>query len=213
MPTHVRIRLLTALVVLAALVVAAVLIDVPSVSELRDRYGGTGFWGALAFAVVYALLSLLPLPATVVTIAAGAVFGLVRGSLIVLLGANIAAFVAFYIGRLLGRDAITHLTGERMEKLDDFLGHSGFVAVLTARLVPVVPFGPLNYLSGVTGVRMWSYVAGTALGIIPGTVVYVAVGAYGRKPGSLPFLVSLGALVVLSIVGAVLVRRHRRTRS
>lgn len=210
MPTHIRIKLATALVLLVALVLVAAFVDVPSVSDLRVRYGGTGLLGALAFAAIYALLSLLPLPAAVVTIAAGAVFGPVRGSLIVLLGANVAAFIAFYIGRLLGRDAVTHLTGARMEKLDSFLGRSGFMAVLTARLIPVVPFGPFNYLSGFTGVRASRYVAGTALGIIPGTVVYVAVGAYGRKPGSLPFLVSLGALVVLSIVGAVLVRRHRR---
>lgn len=210
MPFHVRVRLLTALALLSVLVAAAFIIDIPSISELRAQYGGTGFLGALAFAAIYAVLSLLPLPAAVVTIAAGAVFGPVRGSLIVLLGANVAALVAFYLGRLLGRDAVTHLTGARMERLDSFLNHSGFMAVLTARLVPVVPFGAFNYLSGFTGVRAISYVAATALGIIPGTVVYVAVGAYGGEPGSLPFIVSLIALVLLSVVGAVLVRRHRR---
>lgn len=201
------------LIGLSALVVAAILlamfIDVPSVSELRRDYAGTGMLGALGFALVYAALSLLPLPAEVFTLAAGAVFGLTRGLPIVVVGASIGAIAAFFLGRLLGRDAVQHFTGARLQTLDRYLTRRGFWAVLAARLVPIVPFTALNYVCGFTAVRLSSYLLATVIGILPGTTAYVAVGAYGNKPGSLPFLAAIGALVLLSVIGVVVLRRRR----
>ncbi len=212
MPTHVRVRIAVLAIFVVVVTVIAVLVDVPSVAQLRDRYAGTGLLGGVAFALGYAVLSLLPLPATVLTIAAGAVFGLGRGVPIVILGASLGAFAAFFLGRLLGRDAVQHLTGARLATLDRFLSRRGFWAVLVARLTPVVPFLALNYLSGLTAVRASHYLAATALGIVPATVAYVAVGAYGGRPTSAPFLVAVGALAALSI-GAVVLNRSRRGRT
>lgn len=194
------------LVVVAVLL--AVFIDVPSVTELRREYAGTGLLGALGFALVYAALSLLPLPATVFTLAAGAVFGLARGLPIVVLGASVGAISAFYLGRVLGRDAVQHFTGARLQTLDRYLTRRGFWAVLAARLVPIVPFTGLNYLSGLTAIRASSYLLATVIGILPGTTAYVAVGAYGDQPGSLPFLAAVGALLLLTLIGVVLSRRR-----
>ncbi|MGI8680774.1 MAG: TVP38/TMEM64 family protein, partial [Mycobacteriales bacterium] len=176
---------------------------------LRRQYAGTGLFGALGFALLYALLSLLPLPATVFTLAAGAVFGVARGLPIVVLGATLGATAAFYLGRVLGRDAVQHFTGARLQTLDRYLARRGFWAVLAARLVPIVPFTALNYLSGLTAVRAPSYLIATILGILPGTTAYVAVGAYGDQPGSLPFLTALGTLLLLTVVGVTVTRRHR----
>lgn len=212
MPTHLRVRIGALLTLVVVAVVIAVLVDVPSVGQLRDRFADTGILGGLVFAISYAFLSLLPLPATVFTIAAGAVFGLGRGIPIVVLGASVGAVVAFFLGRALGRDAVQHFTGARVQTLDRFLARQGFWAILTARLVPVVPFTALNYLSGFTGVRASRYTAATVLGILPGTVAYVAIGAYGTEPTSAPFLVSIGALLVLTAVG-IIVNRRRRSRS
>lgn len=209
MRPHVRYRLIALAVLVAAAVLLAVFIDVPSVTALRREYAGTGLLGALGFALVYAALSLLPLPATVFTLAAGAVFGLARGLPIVVLGATIGAVVAFYLGSVLGRDAVQLVTGARLQTLDRYLTRRGFWAVLAARLVPIVPFAALNYLSGLTAVRPSSYLLATVIGIVPGTTAYVAVGAYGNQPGSLPFLAAVGALVVLTVVGVVVSRRRR----
>jgi len=74
----------------------------------------------------------------------------------------------------------------------------------------VVPFTALNYGSGLTALRLPTYLAATAVGIVPGTVAYVALGAYGTDPWSLPFVAAAAVLFVLSIGGAVLARRHRR---
>lgn len=81
--------------------------------------------------------------------------------------------------------------------------------MVVVRLVPVVPFTAINYTAGLTGIRFWHYTLGTALGIVPGTVAYVALGTYGTTPGSWPFLVAAGALVLLS-VGGLLATRGRR---
>lgn len=97
MPTHVRVRIAVLAIFVVVVTVLAVLVDVPSVAQLRDRYAATGLLGGVAFALLYAVLSLLPLPATVFTIAAGAVFGLGRGVPIVILGASLGAFAAFFL--------------------------------------------------------------------------------------------------------------------
>ena len=81
-------------------------------------------------------------------------------------------------------------------------------AVLLARLVPVVPFTAVNYGSGLTAVTFPAYLLATAVGIIPGTLAYVAVGAYGTDPGNWPFLLAAGVLVALSLGGAWLARRR-----
>lgn len=203
MRPDVKFRLAALAVVTAVAVTVALAVDVPSVEQLRQSYAGTGLLGGLAFAALYGALSLLPLPAAVLTIAAGAVFGLARGLLIVLVGATVGAACAFYLGRILGRDAVQHFTGARLQAADAFLARRGFWAVLAARLIPIVPFNALNYLSGLTAVRARSYLAATALGILPGTTAYVAVGAYGDRPGSWPFLAALGGLLLLTAVGVV----------
>lgn len=211
MPAHVRYRLLALAVLVAVVVALAVVIDVPSVAELRRQYEGTGLLGGLAFALLYAGLSLLPLPSAVLTLAAGAVFGIARGSLIVWVGATIGAVAAFYLGRLLGRDAVTHFTGSRLETVDAFLDRRGFVAVLVVRLIPLVPYTAFNYLSGLTRLRPLTYAGATMVGIIPGVVAYASLGAYGNRPGSWPFLTALAALAVLIVVGLIVARRRRTT--
>jgi len=117
MRPDVRYRLAGLAILIVAAVLLAVFVDVPNVADLPREYAGTGLFGGLGFALVYAVLSLLPLPATVFTLAAGAVFGLARGLPIVVLGATLGAIAAFYLGRVLGRDVVKHFTGARLQTL------------------------------------------------------------------------------------------------
>jgi uncharacterized membrane protein YdjX (TVP38/TMEM64 family) len=82
--------------------------------------------------------------------------------------------------------------------------------VLVARLVPLLPFSTLNYAFGLTSVTVRSYVLATAVGIVPGTTLYVMVGAYGTRPGSWPFVIAVVGLVLLSGIGFL---RSRRSAS
>ncbi|WP_433042935.1 TVP38/TMEM64 family protein [Dactylosporangium sp. CS-033363] len=211
-----RARLLRAagLLALVALVVAAaLLVGVPDQQQLRGQVEALGWWAPVAFSALYAAVSLSPLPKTVFTLAAGALFGLVPGLVVVVAGAMLGAVAAFYLGRLLGRDTVRWLTGGRLDRLDPLLtGRRGFRTVLVARLIPIVPFTAVNYVAGLTSVRLRDFIAGTALGILPATTAYVTVGAYGWQPGAWPMWAALATLVLLT-VGGLLGERYRRRRA
>ncbi len=138
-------------------------------------------------------------------------FGLVVGVL-VLVGAVLGASAAFWLGRLLGRDAVERLSGARIARVDALLRRRGVLALIAVRLVPVLPFTAINYAAGLSVLRTRDYLIGTSVGIIPGTIAYVTLGSYGSSPGSWPFLIALIVLVVLTAGGTVLARRSHRLR-
>ena len=195
---------------LVVLVAAAVVVGVPDTDVLRARVAGLGPAAPVVFVLLYAAATLLPLPKNVITAVAGLLFGLVDGVLLVLPGAMLGALAAFGLGRWLGRDAVERFTGTRVARVDALLARRGLVAILVSRLVPVLPFTGINYAAGLTAIRPRDFVLGTAIGIVPGTVAYVALGAYGTSPTSWPFVTAVVALLVLSLGGAWLASRRRR---
>ncbi|MCZ2815095.1 TVP38/TMEM64 family protein [Modestobacter sp. VKM Ac-2984] len=202
---------LTVLVLLIAIaVVVAVAVGVPDAQQLRADVAAVGPAAPVLFVLVYAVASLAPVPKNVFSVAAGLLFGLGEGTGIVLLAALLGALAAFALGRALGREAVERMTGGRVARVDALLGRHGFLAVLGVRLVPVLPFTAINYAAGLTAVRLGDYVLGTAVGILPGTVAHVALGAYGTSPGSWPFVAAVLGLVALTAGGAAAVHRHRR---
>jgi uncharacterized membrane protein YdjX (TVP38/TMEM64 family) len=199
---------------LALLVTVAVVVGVPDAQQLRDEVGSLGWWAPVAFSALYAVVCLSPLPKTVFTLAAGALFGLIAGVVTVVAGAMLGAVAAFYLGRVLGRDTLRWLTGGRLERLDARLSGHGLRTILIARLVPVVPFTAVNYLAGVTSVRLRDFTLGTVVGILPATTAYVTVGAYGWQPGAWPMWAALATLLVLTVGGLAAERiRRRRARA
>jgi uncharacterized membrane protein YdjX (TVP38/TMEM64 family) len=197
---------------LATIVAAAVLVGVPDAQQLRNNIASLGWWAPVAFSALYAVVSLSPLPKTVFTLAAGALFGLVAGLVIVVAGAMLGAVAAFYLGRLLGRDTLRWLTRGNLDRLDTRLAGHGLRTIVLARLIPIVPFTAVNYLAGVTSVRLRDFTAGTAIGILPATTAYVTVGAYGWQPGAWPMWAALATLLVLTI-GGLAAERYRRRRA
>lgn len=206
----VRWRLTAFLVLVALSILVALTVDLPSAGELRLSIESYGWAAPLVFVGGYALITLAPLPKNVLSAAAGAMFGLASGAVLVWVAAMLGALLAFGLGRLLGREAVERLTSTRVQHVDDLVARRGLLAVVVVRLIPFVPFTAINYTAGLTGVRFWHYAVGTALGIIPGTVAYVALGTYGTAPGSWPFLVSAAVLVALSAAGVLAARRRRR---
>ncbi len=86
----------------------------------------------------------------------------------------------------------------------------GLLALLYARLIPIVPFNLLNYAAGVSGMSTRGYVIATAVGIVPGTIAYTTLGHASAHPGSTPFVVSLGAVALLTLLARTLSHRRRR---
>lgn len=190
-------------------VVLALTLGVPPVAEIRGWVAMAGWAGPVLFALLYAALTLTPAPASLMGVAGGVLFGLPLGFVVVLVGALLGAVAGFAGSRWLGRDSVLRFAGPRLLRLDALVRRRGLLAVIGARLVPLVPFTTLNVACGLTAVGWRDYVVGTAVGILPAAAAFVTIGAYGAQPGSTPFLVAVGGLVVLAVAGLVAARRRR----
>ncbi len=119
-----------------------------------------------------------PIPAFLITAANGMVFGGFWGALISWIGALLGALTAFYIARLFGNVALRKIV--RNQKTVEFIQHAGekkgFYVILVARLLPFVSFDVISYMAGLSGIRLWAFVLGTALGMLPATIIYTFIG-------------------------------------
>jgi uncharacterized membrane protein YdjX (TVP38/TMEM64 family) len=178
--------------------------------ELRAWILGLGPLGAVVFVLIYGVATTVALPASVLTVAAGAMFGSVLGVALVSVGSTLGAAGAFALARWLARDAVFHwLEGnEKFRKLDALTERHGAIIVAITRLVPIFPFNLLNYGFGLTRVPFWTYLFWSWLCMLPATVLYV-VGAdaftRGLAEGRVPWAL-VGALGVALGILALLVR-------
>lgn len=138
---------------------------------------GLGIWGPVVYAAGYAVATVAFIPGSILTLAAGALFGLVKGTAVVLVGATIGAIGAFLAGRYLARSAIEkRIAGSaKFAAIDRAVGNEGLKIVFLLRLSPVFPFILLNYALGLTRVRLRDY-ALASVGMLPGTFLYVYLG-------------------------------------
>ncbi len=180
-----------------------------ALAAVRDAVDRAGALGPLLFVLAYAGLTVLLVPGSVLTVTAGVLFGPVLGTGLVVVGATLGAVGAFLWGRRLGRDAVVQLAGDRVERVDEWIGERGLVAVLYLRLVPIVPFSLLNPVAGVTRVGLRDFTIGTMLGIVPGSFAFAALGGSFDDPTSPVFLLALAMLVLLAVVVPWVDRRRR----
>ena len=170
---------LLALAGVAAIAVA--LLPMMSRAEAQrfiQHAGEMGVAGAALVVGLYAGWCLLGLPASIVTLAAAVVFGFWRGLLVVYLGANLGATLAFLVARYVARDWVTRKVSHRpiFNQINRAVGESGWKIVLLTRLPPISPFSIINFVYGLTPVSYGAYAFGTAIGMIPGTTAYVYLG-------------------------------------
>ena len=137
----------------------------------------------MAFIFAYAGLEVLALPAIPLTMTAGALFGVGPGTVAVSIAATLGAALSFLISRYLARDKVLQLArgNRQFMAMDRALSKDGFKVVTLLRLSPLLPFALSNYLYGLTAVDLTSYIAGSWLGMLPGTFAYVVAGSYGKE--------------------------------
>lgn len=138
-----------------------------------------GVWGPVFLAAVYTIACVFFVPGSVLTLGAGFLFGVVRGTIAVSVGSVLGATAAFLVGRTLLRGWIEKkITAyPRFQAIDRAIGQEGFKIVLLVRLSPIFPFNLLNYAFGLTRVSLGRYVLASWLGMLPGTLMYVYVGS------------------------------------
>jgi pyruvate/2-oxoglutarate dehydrogenase complex dihydrolipoamide dehydrogenase (E3) component/uncharacterized membrane protein YdjX (TVP38/TMEM64 family) len=144
-----------------------------------DWIGKLGPWGPVIFVGLYIIATVLFVPGSVLTLGAGALFGVVLGSVCVSISATLGATAAFLVGRYLARDAIARKIekNQTFATIDRAVADEGWKIVLLTRLSPVFPFTLLNYAFGLTRVKLSHYVLASWVGMIPGTVMYVYLGS------------------------------------
>ena len=142
-----------------------------STDQLGLLLESAGLWAPLMFVIIYVVGVCLFLPGTLLTALGAAIFGPYWGFLYVWTGAMIGSGLAFLIGRYLGRDFAASLIGDKLQRFDDAIERNGFATVLYLRLM-YFPFTPMNFGMGLTKVRFWDYLSGTALGILVGTFIF-----------------------------------------
>lgn len=222
-----------ALILCAAVIGAVVFREVLSFDALAQHreallaYRDANFaLASLGFVLAYALIVAFSVPgATIATLAGGFLFGIFPGAAYNVLGASLGAVAVFVAARAgLGSDVSAGLTarGGATARLQKALLENQWSALLTMRLVPVVPFFLANLIPAFAGVRLWPFALTTALGIIPGALVYTSVGAglsevfaKGETPDlsiifSAPVLGPLLGLAALSALPMVLKAMKRK---
>jgi uncharacterized membrane protein YdjX (TVP38/TMEM64 family) len=149
---------------------------------------GLGVWGPVVFVAGYALAAIAFVPGSILTLAAGAIFGVARGALYVFVAAVLGSSGAFLVARHLARGAVERrLAGNaRFAAIDRAVGREGRKIVFLLRLSPVFPFNLLNYALGLTRVSFGDFFV-ASVGMIPGTLLYVY---YGKLAGDVATLAS-----------------------
>ncbi len=176
------IKIVATLVALAALVWLGRQLGA-YVPVFAEWVASLGVWGPLVFIAGYALATVGFIPGSLLTLAAGAIFGLAKGTIVVFIGASLGACAAFFVARYLARGWVEQKleSNPRFRTIDRAVAQQGRKIVFLLRLSPVFPFNLLNYALGLTKVRFADYLV-ACFGMIPGTFLYVY---YGKALGSL----------------------------
>lgn len=138
---------------------------------------------ACIFVIAQTVATAVGLPGTLLVIAGGASFGLVWGTIWSTLGATLGAIVAFCLARYLLRGWYERRLGQHpvLKRLNQTIHENSLNCILAIRFAPISPFNLMNFLLGLTPVRLHTYAIGTFLGIIPGTFAYTGLGVSGKK--------------------------------
>ena len=139
--------------------------------------------GLLVYALAYALATVFLLPGSLLTLAAGAAFGILPGFASVLLGATLGLALAFLVSRHLARRRVEDWiqSKPRFAAVDRAVAKEGWKIVFLTRLSPIFPFNFQNYAYGLTRIPFWHYTLASMVGILPGTFLYVYLGSVGRS--------------------------------
>lgn len=177
---------------------------------------------SLIYFIIYVVVTGLSLPgAAIMTLAGGATFGLVWGTIVVSFASTIGATLAFLASRYLFRDAIQRRYGDRLHAFDAGMARDGAFYLFTLRLVPAFPFFLINLLMGLTAIRTWTFYWVSQLGMLAGTLVYVNAGTQLARIDSLRGILSpqlIGSFVLLGVFPLIAkrvvegVRAHKALR-
>lgn len=200
---------LLAAAILAVLALAHLLGVRERLGGLREWIATLGAWGPVVFVLLYTAAVVAALPGSLLTLAGGALFGVVNGVALVSIASTLGASIDFLIARYFARAAVSRWLSrsEKFQMLDKLAGDRGAIIVALTRLVPLFPFNLLNYGFGLTAVPFRTYVFWSWLCMLPGTVLYVAGSdalfsglSQGRVPWNIVAVIALMAALLAVLI-------------
>jgi uncharacterized membrane protein YdjX (TVP38/TMEM64 family) len=182
--------------------------------QLQAWLNQAGIWAPIIYIVLYSVATFLVLPSTALNLTGGAIFGPWLGTLWTSIAAVIAAVVSFAFTRTVGREIIAQKLANRWQSMDAEMRQGGLFYIFAIRLLPIIPYGLVNFAAGLTSIRFRDYLIGTILGTVPGVLPFVMLGSSGlqaMRTGDILPLVSSLALIGLLVGGATWYRRRRQS--
>lgn len=171
-----------------------------------------GIWAPIIYIVIYTIATILVMPSTALNLTGGAIFGPWLGTLWTSIGAIVAAIVAFIFARTSGREFVARRLAGKWQAMDAEMQQGGLFYMFAIRLLPIIPYGLVNFAAGLTSIRFRDYLLGTILGTVPGILPFVLLGSSGLRAirtGDILPLVGALALTGILVAGATWYRRRR----
>jgi uncharacterized membrane protein YdjX (TVP38/TMEM64 family) len=179
----------------------------PTSEEARDWGEGLGDAAYVAFVPLFVVVNFL-IAWPILAGAAGLLFGTATGTPLVLAGVTAASLAQMLVARRLASGHHGNLLPQRTRQVEDFLTRNGAVAVMESRIVPLLPWGLVNYSAGLTHLRFRDMAAGTVVGAAPKVFAYTALGGSLGNLDSPEAIVAIVLLAALALAGALFVRRQ-----
>jgi uncharacterized membrane protein YdjX (TVP38/TMEM64 family) len=180
-------------------------------AQLQTQLKQAGIWAPIVYIGIYAIATILILPSTALNLAGGALFGLWLGTLWTSIAAIVAAVLAFTFTRTIGRQWMGRRLARRWQVMDTEIRRGGLFYMFAIRLLPIIPYGLVNFVAGMTSISFKDYFWGTALGTVPGILPFVMLGSSGvqaiRTGDVLPLIAAL-TLIALLVAGATWYRKR-----
>jgi uncharacterized membrane protein YdjX (TVP38/TMEM64 family) len=205
-----RPRAVATVVGITVLVAVATWLPLPTPVQMRDWAESVGPWFPLAFLMAHTVVTVVPVPRTAFTLAAGLLFGPVLGVAIAVVASTASALIAMLLVRAAGWQLNRLVRHKSIDTVDERLRKRGWLAILSLRLIAAVPFSAINYAAGASAVRVLPYTLATLAGLLPGTTAMVILGdALAGHPSPLLYVVFL-CTAALGATGLVIEIRHYR---
>lgn len=180
--------------------------------QVQEWLKQAGIWAPIIYIALYIVATVLVLPSTALNLTGGAIFGLWFGTLWTSIAAITAAVISFFYSRSFARKALGNKLVRNWQKMDAEVVRGGVSYIFAIRLLPIIPYGLVNFAAGLTSVSFKDYFIGTILGTIPGILPFVFLGSSGLKAlrtGDILPLVGALSLIGVLVLGSTWYQRHR----
>lgn len=178
--------------------------------EIKEFVLSYGIYSPIIFIILFTFVPLTLFPDAILAIAGGLIFGLVEGSIYIIIGAFFGSTLSFYLARYYGEFLRKKLKSEKFLNINEQVEKNGFLIIFLLRLIPLVPFDIISYSAGFSSIKYKDFIFATAIGIVPGVLVYANIGAESLNIGSNNFYFSIAMLLGLIVISMMFKKRVQK---